>query len=96
MTPAGAVHHGLAPQITAARQDTLLAAYARHPERFVRQPPRPPIELDAVWINPPANKTTRQDASGSAIASPVDVGVPPDPSPDAPPSPELELAEVAH
>jgi len=95
MTPY-AVHHGLAPQITAARQDTLLAAYARHPERFVRKPPRPPVLPEAAWINPPANKSTRQDASGSAIASPVDVWVPPDPMPDAPSSPAPELIEVAH
>jgi hypothetical protein len=39
MTPY-AVHYGLAPQILAARQATLLAAYARHPEGFVRRPPR--------------------------------------------------------
>jgi putative transposase len=42
MTPY-AVHHGLAPRITAARQQTLLAAYERHPERFVRTPPQAPI-----------------------------------------------------
>ena len=57
MTPY-AVHHGLAPQITAARQDTLLAAYARHPDRFVRKPPRPPLLPEAAWINPPTKKTT--------------------------------------
>jgi hypothetical protein len=95
MTPY-AVHHGLAPQITAARQDTLLAAYARHPARFVRKPPRPPVLPEAAWINPPANKTTRQDASGSALATPDDVWVPPDPMPDAPLSPAPELIEVAH
>jgi len=38
MTPA-AVHHGRTPQIVAARHDTLLAADARHPERFVHHPP---------------------------------------------------------
>jgi len=66
MTPY-AVHHGLAPQITAARRETLLAAYARHPERFVRKVPQPPILPEAAWINPPAKKTTLQDASGSTI-----------------------------
>ena len=75
MTPY-AVHHGLAPRITAARQQTLLAAYASHPERFVRQPPRPPILPEAAWINPPAKKTTRQDAPGSTIVRPDDVWVP--------------------
>ncbi len=95
MTPY-AVHHGLAPQITAARQATLLAAYARHPARFVRKPPRPPVLPEAAWINPPAKETTRQDASGSTIATPDDVWVAPDPMPDAPSSPAPELIEVAH
>jgi putative transposase len=95
MTPY-AVHHGLAPQITAARQVTLLAAYARHPGRFVRKPPRPPVLPEAAWINPPAKGTTRQDASGSTIATPDDVWVAPDPMPDAPSSPAPELIEVAH
>ena len=95
MTPY-AVHHGLATQIIAARQDTLLTAYARHPERFVRQPPRPPILPDAAWINPPAKETTLQAASGSTIENRDDVWVPPDPGPDAPPSLEPKLTEVAH
>ena len=41
MTPA-AVHHGDAPALHAARGRVLDAAYARHPERFVRKPPVPP------------------------------------------------------
>jgi putative transposase len=77
MTPY-AMHHGLAPQIVAARQATLLAAYARHPERFVRQPPRPPILPEAAWINPPAKKPTRQEAPGSTIVTRADIWVPPD------------------
>ena len=28
-------------------------AYAAHPERFVRKPPRPPKLPTASWINPP-------------------------------------------
>ena len=94
MTPY-AVHHGLAPQITAARQVTLLDAYARHPERFVRKPPRPPVLPEAAWINPPAKETTLQNASGSAIATPDEVWVPPDPLPNAPSSPEPEIIKVA-
>jgi putative transposase len=77
MTPY-AMHHGLAGQITAARQSTLLAAYARHPERFVRQPPRPPILPEAAWINPPAKKPTRQEAPGSTIVTRANIWVPPD------------------
>jgi putative transposase len=95
MTPY-AVHYGLAPQILAARQGTLLAAYARHPERFVRRPPRPPVLPEAAWINPPVKKTTRQDAPGSTIVAPDDPWVPPDSCIAAAPATEPELIEVAH
>jgi putative transposase len=94
MTPY-AVHHGLAPQITSARQGTLLEAYARHPERFVRKVPRPPIVPEAAWINPPLKKSTLQDARGSTIATLDDVWVPSDLMPDAPSSVEGEPIEVA-
>ena len=77
MTPY-AVHHGLAPRITAARQQTLMAAYARHPERFVHKPPQPPILPEAAWINPPAKKTTLQDAPGSTQGTSDMVWVPHD------------------
>ncbi len=76
MTP-HAVHYGLAPQLLAARKATLLTAYARHPERFVRNPPRPPKLPEAAWINPPAKKTTRQDAPGPAIVTQGDIWIPP-------------------
>ena len=36
------VHAGQAPEVRAARAITLDAAYAAHPERFVRRPPTPP------------------------------------------------------
>lgn len=55
LTPAD-VHAGRAPEITAARAVTLGAAYAAHPERFVRRPPTPPAIPTAVWINPPTPK----------------------------------------
>lgn len=55
LTPAD-VHAGRAPEITAARAVTLDAAYAAHPERFVRRPPMPPVIPTAVWINPPAKQ----------------------------------------
>jgi putative transposase len=95
MTPY-AVHHGLAPQITAARQDTLLAAYARHPERFVRKVPQPPIVPEAAWINPPAKKTTLEDARGSTIVTLDDTCVPLVSGRDAFAKPEPEFIEVAH
>jgi putative transposase len=53
LTPA-TVHHGQAPAVLAARQQVLTAAYAAHPERFVRGAPQPPALPAAVWINPPA------------------------------------------
>jgi putative transposase len=94
MTPY-AVHHGLAPQITEARQNTLLAAYERHPERFVRKVPQPPILPDAAWINAPQQKTTLQVAPGSAIVASDDVWVPPISMLDTPSTLEPELIEVA-
>jgi putative transposase len=54
LTPA-TVHHGQAEAALAARQTVLAAAYADHPERFVRQHPRPLPLPGEVWINPPAN-----------------------------------------
>jgi putative transposase len=85
MTPY-AVHYGLAPQITAAREATLLAAYARHPERFVRKSPRPPTLPEAAWINPPAKRMRLQEVPGSLIGTPDGVRVPPEPG----------IIEVAH
>jgi putative transposase len=51
------VHHGRAELIRAARRQVLDAAYACHPERFVRRPPTPPALPSVAWINmPPALK----------------------------------------
>lgn len=55
MTPAD-VHYGRAGQITAARQEILDAAYAAHPERFVRNWPQPPALPDTSWINRPQDQ----------------------------------------
>ena len=52
LTPA-MLHYGQAPQVLDVRRQTLAKAYAAHPERFVRQPPRPLATPTAVWINPP-------------------------------------------
>ncbi len=95
MTPA-AVHYGRAPQILAARQDTLLTAYARHPERFVRRPPQPPRLPEAAWINPPAAKTTRLEAPGSTISLPDNVWIPPDPAHTPPAASNPDPVEDAH
>lgn len=48
------VHAGRAPAIIQRRSDVLMAAYRKNPERFVRQPPKPPALPPAAWINPPA------------------------------------------
>jgi putative transposase len=47
------VHSGRAGLIHRARQHMLLAAYAEHPERFVRQPPTLAALPTTVWINNP-------------------------------------------
>jgi hypothetical protein len=39
---------------TKGRRAVLNAAYAAHPERFVRKPPEPLAPPTAAWINPPA------------------------------------------
>ncbi len=54
MTP-DQIHFGQADAIYAARQATLDVAFLSTPERFVRQPPKPPQVPTAVWINPPKN-----------------------------------------
>jgi putative transposase len=54
LTPA-TVHYGQAETVLAARQAVLDAAHAAHPERFVRQPPRPLPLPREVWINPPTD-----------------------------------------
>ncbi len=56
------VHCGRAPAILAQRQRTLDAAWAAHPERFVRGIPKTTPLPDEVWINPPAPSTTGEIA----------------------------------
>ncbi len=48
-----AVHLGHAPAFHTLRTQVLQSAYDLHPERFVRQVPKPPALPTAVWINPP-------------------------------------------
>lgn len=54
-TPAD-VHHGRAEIVRAGRSDVLAAAYAAHPERFVRKPPEPPVLPGPAWINRPVQE----------------------------------------
>ena len=49
------VHSGQAGQLRHRRQIVLDAAYARHPNRFVRIAPQAPALPTAAWINPPEN-----------------------------------------
>ncbi len=56
-TPAS-VHYGLAAGIREQRATVLAAAYADHPERFIRAMPQPPALPTSVWINPPAREVT--------------------------------------
>ena len=60
MTPA-MVHYGQAPQVQQARQQVLQAAYAAHPERFVRGLPAAPTLPEAVWINKPKIQDVAQE-----------------------------------
>lgn len=52
LTPA-MVHYGEAERVRRQREQVLSAAYAQHPERFVRGLPSVPEVPDAVWINAP-------------------------------------------
>ena len=51
-TPAD-VHYGRAERVRAGRVEVLTAAYAAHPERFVRKAPEPPQLPGPAWINRP-------------------------------------------
>jgi putative transposase len=53
LTPA-MVHYGQTALILEQRQSVLDVAYRVHPERFVRQAPKPPTIPTEVWINKPA------------------------------------------
>jgi putative transposase len=82
LTP-DAVHHGRAEQVVEKRQIVLTAAYATHPERFVRKAPTAPSVPTAVWINRPAPTTTSTSGEPALI--------PTNPSPSTAPSPTSAL-----
>ena len=56
-TPAD-VHYGRAESVQRQRALVLDAAYAEHPERFVRKPPTPPQLPTVAWINKPKEVAT--------------------------------------
>jgi len=68
MTPA-TVHYGQAQAVYQQRQQVLQAAYAAHPERFVRGSPNPPGLPTAVWINRP--QTVLEAGDGASSTSDV-------------------------
>jgi len=72
LTPA-MVHYGQAEVVRARRAAILAAAYAAHPERFVRRPPRVPLLPSAVWINPPKadGGATPPSAAPTSLAEPL-------------------------
>jgi len=47
------VHYGKAESVIKERQQVLSAAYAAHPERFVKKIPAPQPAPEAAWINQP-------------------------------------------
>jgi putative transposase len=52
MTP-HTVHYGHHAVLTQQRRETLMTAFAAHPQRFNGLAPKPPTVPTAVWINPP-------------------------------------------
>jgi len=72
LTPAQ-VHSGQVEAVLARRQEALDAAYAAHPERFVRRPPRAQRPPTAAWINPPPDhgEANKPLESSSPSASPA-------------------------
>lgn len=68
LTPA-MVHFGQSERVLEKRRKTLNAAYAAHPERFVRKPPEPPQLPDAVWINPPADNNQNPVAQSNSYTN---------------------------
>lgn len=61
------VHHGRAAAVQEHRGQVLTAAYAAHPERFVRRPPVP-LEMPAsAWINRPLPQEQPTEPTNSTI-----------------------------
>jgi len=76
------VHFDHAARVRDQRCQVLNAAYAAHPERFVKGCPQPADLPSSVWINPP-KKTTAEDPPGATIVTVDDPWVDPiSPAPD--------------
>ena len=57
------MHFGQAQSIFQQRQEVLADAFAKHPERFVRGQPHPPVVPTEAWINPPTPSCTPEEDS---------------------------------
>ena len=64
------VHHGRATEVLARRHEVSMAAYRRHPERFVKGPPALPTLPTAVWINRPEEQDTCQPVVPTIVSEP--------------------------
>lgn len=73
MTPQ-MVHFGHAAQVTQQRTQVLQTAYERHPERFVKGIPQPPLLPDAVWINPPQLDKGQSIPAGLTVGDAIQPG----------------------
>jgi len=54
------VHYGRAARIIEDREEVLMEAYERHPERFKGKIPKPMLLPDTVWINKPSSKSEEE------------------------------------
>ncbi len=61
MTPAD-VHHGRVTRVIEIRAQALSAAYDANPARFKGKRPEPKLPPEAVWINPPLDGSTDEQA----------------------------------
>jgi putative transposase len=68
LTPA-MLHYGEADWVLAARHETLQAAYAKTPQRFVQGCPQKQARPAAVWINPPREKEKEEKKPPAAHCS---------------------------
>jgi len=82
LTPA-VVHFDDAAPVRDHRRAVLAAAYAEHPERFVKGASQPADLPTAVWSNPPAKNTAVQDPPGTTIVTVDDPWVDPIATADA-------------
>jgi putative transposase len=71
LTPA-MMHYGQVEAVGTARQQVLAAAYAAHPERFVRRPPVPPPVPTAAWINPPPPSAAEPTGLAATPVTPLE------------------------